>query len=267
MSIRRPLITLLTDFGTADPYAAIVKGVILGRCPWVQIVDISHEVPPQNVRAAGHILSTSYAYFPRGSVHVAVVDPGVGSKRRILAASFRKQLFLAPDNGLLPMAFGPDGPDQVVSVENRRIFLQPVSRTFHGRDIFAPAAAHLARGRPLGSLGPVITHWTPGSLPEPCRKEPGVLVGEVITTDQFGNLVTNLSVSERATPVVLRIRGRSIRGLAESYASVRRGGLLAILGSTGRVEIAINQGSAKKVLGAREGTRVELVFRGRRGSP
>lgn len=257
-----PVISLLTDFGTTDPYVGMMKGVILARCPAAHIMDITHDVPPQNVAAAAYLLSASWSFFPPRTVHVSIVDPGVGSGRRILAASCRGHRFLAPDNGLLTAVFSEARPEKVFSVENDRLFLKPVSQTFHGRDIFAPVAAHLAAGMSLDDLGPPIDSWVTLPILEARRSDSGEIVGSVIYVDRFGNLVTNVrGVMNVSSKAEIAIAGRVIRGLTACYAGARPGELLAIIGSSGRVEIAVNQGSAHKVLGVSEGGQVRITQR------
>ena len=254
-----PVISLLTDFGVVDPYVGVMKGVILNICPAARIVDLTHDVPPQDIVSAGYLLESSWRFFPPGTVHVAVVDPGVGSDRRILAASFLGHFFIAPDNGLLPIALGSSCPDEMVLVENRDFSLKEVSQTFHGRDIFAPVAAHLANGLELSALGSPCANWVNAELPRPERGSSGEIEGEVIYIDRFGNLVTNISEAELSGECNVEVEGRTIHGLVLSYAAAAQGELLAIIGSTGRLEISVNQGDAREELAAVRGTRVRVL--------
>ena len=258
-STANPVISLLTDFGMVDSYVGTMKGVILRICQAARIVDLSHDVPPQDIVAAGYLLESSWRFFPPGTVHVAVVDPGVGSDRRILAASFQGHLFIAPDNGLLPIAFSGACPDEMVLVQNTDFFLAEVSQTFHGRDIFAPVAAHLANGLELSALGPPCGDWVEAELTRPERGPSGEIEGEVIYIDRFGNLVTNISEGEVPPECEVTVEGRRIHGLSLSYASVRQGELLAIIGSTGPLEVSINQGNAFEELAAARGTHVRVL--------
>ncbi|MHC4993722.1 MAG: SAM hydrolase/SAM-dependent halogenase family protein [Planctomycetota bacterium] len=252
------VITLLTDFGLTDVYVGAMKGVILSRCPGAVIVDLTHAVEPGNLHAAAHLLGVAWRHFPKGTVHTVVVDPGVGSDRRILAARLYGQIMLAPDNGVLSRVFEDCEPDIVVSVENEAMFLQPVSNTFHGRDIFAPVAAALAGGAPLDQLGPTVDRWVHLPRLDPRRLDDGRLEGQVVHIDSFGNLITNFeSTDVPATPCV-SIQGVEIAGLCTSYAEVDTGQALAIIGSGGRLEISINEGHAADRFNANVGTPVCL---------
>lgn len=264
------IVTLLTDFGLEDAYVGIVKGVILTGNPTATIVDVSHSIAPGDVTRAAYLLETSYRYFPAGSVHVVVVDPGVGSDRGIVAVETNGHLFLAPDNGVLTGVLPEGGAGRGVSVENTRYFLSPLSGTFHGRDIFAPVAAQLSKDLDLKALGPPIDC---GKLVRLGRRAPvsadahGIL-GTVVAADRFGNLITNIRKQDLsgicsdagACELKVQISGRTIHGLSDTYASVAPGEPLAVMGSTGRLEISINGGNAREVFGAGPGeeVRVEL---------
>src|SRR5919199_222420 len=188
----RRIITLLTDFGVADAYVGVMKGVILGIAPEVTAVDLCHEVPPQDVRAGAFLLMAAYAYFPAGTIHLAVVDPGVGTERQIVAVRAGEHYFVGPDNGLLRWAVDrAGGAAAIVAVENPEYRLSQVSTTFHGRDMMAPAAAHLARGVPLEALGPAVPRLAGEPFPEPQRRG-NALAGRVIYVDRYGNCITNL---------------------------------------------------------------------------
>ncbi len=267
-------IVLTTDFGLEDGYAGVMKGVILGINPAATIVDLSHHVRPQDVPGAAFLLWTSYRYFPPGSIHVVVVDPGVGSSRRAIAVRVAGATFVAPDNGVLswvlrdhgveatepgcwPLALArraAPGAQAVAAIEltNPAFWRPEVSATFHGRDVFAPVAAHLSLGATVGDLGRPIDDLyllpTPGLV-----RRGGTLVGQVIHVDHFGNLVTNLRPTDLAAnqPVELEVRGQVVRGLRRYYAAGE--GLAAVVGSAGLVEIALTGGSAAEALGARVG--------------
>jgi S-adenosylmethionine hydrolase len=262
------LITLLTDFGTRDAYAGAMKGVIAGIAPAARVIDITHEVPPQDIRAAGLVWSQAVRYFPAGAIHVAVVDPGVGSRRRILAFEARGSIFLAPDNGLIGHVLRRREIRRAVRVTRREHFLPAVSSTFHGRDIFAPVAARLALGLPLSALGPPARSHRREELPRMRVRRPsggatGRLRadGEVIHIDVFGNAVTNLLPLAGRRLLRLEVGSAAIEGLSPSYAAARRGKPLAIIGSAGFIEVSINRGSAARELGLRVGAPVRAVWR------
>lgn len=260
--MRPPIITLLTDFGLGDGYAASMKGVILGLNPEARLVDLSHEVPPQDIVAGALILQSAWRYFPAGTIHVAVVDPGVGSSRRGMAAACGGHFLVGPDNGLFSLIFAGQAPHTVVSLENSRYFLPEVSATFHGRDIFAPVAAHLSLGVSLSVLGPKLTEPVRLELPSPRFGETEV-VGQIIAWDHFGNLISTIPWRPlhswlRGRPACLRVKGQEIRHFMTTYSEVPTGTLLALGGSHGYLEIACRQGSAAQVLGAGAGERVEV---------
>lgn len=190
---RSRIITLLTDFGSQDAYAGIMKGVIAGINPRANIIDICHNIPPQDIFNGAYLLSTSYKYFPKGTVHVAVVDPGVGSQRDIVCVEIREHLFLVPDNGLLSFVVQEERPKSIVRVTNDRYFLPSFSNTFHGRDVFAPVAAYLSLGIKPRQLGSKINQLKQLDIPRPEVKETGQLEGQIIYIDRFGNLITNIT--------------------------------------------------------------------------
>jgi S-adenosyl-L-methionine hydrolase (adenosine-forming) len=236
------IITLLTDFGTADTYVAEVKAVLLSRAPDAQLVDVSHEVPPGDVRAAQYLLSRAWSRFPASTVHLVVVDPGVGTERRALAAAAEGHYFVAPDNGVL----------SVVSAGARFItlpVLRDASPTFHGRDVFAPAAARLAAGGRFETLGSRITNPRASPLPVP-RREGRDIVGEVVHVDHYGSLVSNISAELVQPDMVLLVGGQDVGGLRRTFGDVASGHPLAYVGSGGTVEIAVRDGSAVRLLGA-----------------
>ena len=264
MTTSQPIITLTTDFGTKDGFVGTLKGVIWKICPTAQIADISHEVSPQNVLEGAFALWRAYAFFPSGTVHVAVVDPGVGTSRRPIAARLGGHTFVGPDNGLFtPMIEDAEKngwPVEIVHLTNSKYFLPDVSRTFHGRDIFSPVAAHLANGVPLADLGPAIPDPVRLSMPKP-EKTPLGWRAHVTVIDIFGNCTTDLPASaltERER-VTFHFRGREVRGLVASYGHKQPGELAALVDSENYVEIAIVNGSAAKTLGARFGDVVEVV--------
>lgn len=245
------IITLTTDFGLADPYVGMVKGVILSINRRALLVDISHDIPRGSVAGASRLLADSYRYFPAGTVHLAVADPGVGGSRRAIAAASGGHFFVGPDNGLFwPVLQSPDSI--IVHLNRPRFFLPDVSPTFHGRDIFAPVAARLSKGEDILSMGEAVNDPVRLELPEPsiCA---GRLQGRVVRTDRFGNLVSNL---ERDTVLgflgaerpVIRIGSMEVREISLTYSSVPEGSILALFGSSGFLEIAVNGGSAARAL-------------------
>jgi S-adenosylmethionine hydrolase len=265
---------MLTDFGLRDAYVGIVKGVILARDPDARLVDLCHEVPPQDIRRAALLLATSVQYFASGAVFLVVVDPGVGTERRGLAVEASGWTFVGPDNGVLTWALrllarvgrlelGADNGwlrlragARAVELLERRFWLPEVSSTFHGRDVFGPVAAELSLGRPLADLGPAISELRDLPWPEPCHEADGSVRGEVLTLDGFGNLITNLRPDDLATGPVFQVGDRIIRGLAPHFQSDSE--LIGLIGSSGFVEIAAPNGSAAALLQAGTGTPVRV---------
>lgn len=260
------LITLLTDFGVADGYVGIMKGVIRGIAPSVQIVDLSHEVAPQDIRAGALILRSAVPFFPRETVYVAVVDPGVGSARAaVVVRSRRGSFFVGPDNGLLTPAVEADGGAVGIwRIENPAYIRSMVSQTFHGRDVFAPAAAHLVTGAAAERFGTGLPSLTPLALPEPERAATRVR-GEVIYVDRFGNLVTNISQSDldavATTGVSVSMPNVPDVPYVTAYAHAAPNAPLAIINSWGLLEIAVRDGNAARQLGAAQGAVVTVSQR------
>ncbi|MFH1862373.1 MAG: SAM-dependent chlorinase/fluorinase [bacterium] len=243
-------ITLTTDFGWMDAYVAAMKGVILSISPDCQIVDITHSIQPQNLWQAAIVLSNAVDFYPDGTIHVAVVDPGVGSSRAVIAVKTERHLFLAPDNGILELIFKKNPYCEVRRVENGSLFMPKVSHTFHGRDIFSPVAAHLANGVPFAELGPIITEFERYIFPNP-KLRGRTIEGEIIYCDHFGNLMTNVHESDLAklgsfNPSFLHIHvaDTCVNGLSKTYSDVELGELVCLFGSTGYLEVSIRQGSA-----------------------
>ncbi len=262
----RGCITLLTDFGGTDPYVGATRGSALAVNPDVQLVDISHEVAPHDVAEAGYVLAGAFPYFPQGTVHVAIVDPGVGSERRILAAEFGGHVLMAPDNGLLSVVFRDEEPDRVIGVTNADYFRHPVSLTFHGRDIFAPVAAHLTLGVPLEAMGPAVSEYERWGTATPEMGERSIR-GVVVHVDRFGNLVTNIAREDverlgEVPSVELHVHaaGEDIHGIHRTYGDVAVGDLLAVIGSGGFVEVSANAGSAADMLGVGRRTPVRVTL-------
>jgi S-adenosylmethionine hydrolase len=267
--VKRPravsrLVTLLTDFGTADGYVGAMKGVIASLAPSAQVVDLTHDIRAGDVRGGALALETAAPYFPPGTIHVAVVDPGVGTARRGIAVEAGGQVFVGPDNGLLALAARSNRC--VFVLDRARYHLDAVSPTFHGRDVFAPIAARLAAGVRASKLGTKTAQICELALPRPLATRGG-LVGEVIHADRFGNLITNVVAADlahlggRARQAGLRIhvgRRRLSGGLARTYGDASRHALLALVGSSGRLEIARRDGSAALLLGYRPGRKLAV---------
>lgn len=275
------VLTLLTDFGTEDEYVGVMKGVILSIAPDVRLVDLSHQIPPQDIRRAAFLLMNAVPYFPPDTVHLSVVDPGVGTERRPVAVRTPVGTFVGPDNGLFSWVLARVPEWAAVEIREPAYRLPLASSTFHGRDIFAPAAAHLAAGVPLENLGPRVEDLV--RLPPP-RLKIGDFVaeGEILYADRFGNLVTSIGYLERGEDALVlapafgpggdrrRFSARAagvvvgnaeLRGIRRTYGEARLGEPLALVGSNGFLEIAVRQGSAAAVLGAGPGTPVTLLFR------
>lgn len=256
------VVALLTDYGHQDAYAGIMKGAILSANPKARIVDLTHDIPPQDIAEGARVLAASLPYFPDGTVFVAVVDPGVGTDRAILGVETDRHVFLAPDNGLLGFLEG--GIRRMVRIDESKYSLKPLSQTFHGRDIFAPVAGRLSRGVDLARFGPAAKRMMPSDVDRPRVASSGALEGEVVSIDRFGNLITNIpGEMVPARGVTITVGRRVVRALSRSYAEAPEGRLLALVGSTGHLEISVNRGSARKTAGVRRGDRV-LVTRSRR---
>jgi S-adenosylmethionine hydrolase len=272
------VITLTTDFGTGDAYVASMKGVILTINPKAVIVDICHSIEPQNILQAAFILSTAYRYFPEGTIHLAVVDPGVGSQRKAVILKTPKAFFIAPDNGVLsyiideldaapakPAHHFSPSPEQrklgtgleAVAITNPDFWRKPVSTTFHGRDIFAPAAAHLSLGTALQKFGDSLSHIFTFRIPQPLRDNQGNLTGCILHIDNFGNLITNIRSDDLpGEKVTITIGSRHIDGISQFYSE--KEGLAAIIGSSGYLEISLKNGNAAAFLGMKVGDEIRL---------
>lgn len=246
-----PFLTLLTDFGTSDSYVAEMKGVLLGICPDAVLVDITHAVPPGDVRAGAYLLGRAWHRFPAGTVHLAVVDPGVGTTRAAFALRAHGHWFVGPDNGLFTPVLH-DAEVEIVVLPTP----EDASPTFHGRDLFAPAAAELARGTPLQSLGEPMTGMPARLTYTEPHYEGKSVVGEIVYMDRFGTLVTNLTTEFVPPYAVLEVEGLDIGPLRRTFGDVPTGGLLAYVGSGGAVEIAVRDGSAARRLGLGVGGRI-----------
>jgi S-adenosyl-L-methionine hydrolase (adenosine-forming) len=264
----RPIVALLTDFGTRDPYAGAIRGAVLAACPEATVVDVSHDLPAHDVAEAAFCLVAAYRAFPGGTVFVAVVDPGVGGPRRGVAVEAGGYRFVGPDNGLFSLVLAEHPEARVRELTNRGLFRYEVSRTFHGRDVFAPVAGHLARGTPFEEVGPEV--GDPVALPaRPIRGTgPGEWEASVIHVDRFGNLTTNVSALEfetvlaslegDPTRVVVRV-GDAVLPVVNTYSEIPEGEACALLGSSGRLEVAVNRGSAARSLGSGKGSLVRIL--------
>ena len=258
----RPVIALLSDFGTRDHYAGTMKGVMIGICPDVTLVDITHDITPHDVMEGALQLAAACRYFPAGTIFLSVVDPGVGSSRRGIAVEAGDYRFVAPDNGVLTAALRDVPPKRIVELTERRYARPTVSRTFEGRDRFAPAAAWMAKGIQLSALGRAVTSYHQIEIPQP---EVGdQLAGVVLLIDRFGNLVTNIDRRTfesftRAQPVALKVNDHAIERVVATYSDIRAGEVCALFGSTEHLEFAVNGGSAADTLGITKGAKVEIT--------
>lgn len=271
-----PIITLTTDFGTTDTFVGTMKGVILRIAPDAQIIDITHDIPPQDIHAGAYALASAYRYFPPGTIHVVVIDPGVGTRRHPIAVTTDNATFVTPDNGLLsypleearafverdPFVMGRVSVPQgwhAARLTNADFWLEPLSSTFHGRDIFAPTAAHIATGVALTSLGTRTMDLAAFAIPRP-RIVPGTAIGQILHIDRFGNLITNLRQTDIPTgSIEIRVGGTAIAGLSETYQD--GADIVALIGSSGTLEIAFRNGNASRTLGAPVGADVHVVSR------
>lgn len=256
------LITLTTDFGWQDGYVAAMKGVILSICPEATLVDVTHDVPPQDVRHGAFVLQTAASYFPQGTVHLAVVDPGVGTRRRAVAVRTPRACYVAPDNGLLSFVLMHEEEYTAVELANPDYHRHPVSATFHGRDIFAPAAAHICRGVPLEALGPRADDLSLFSVPRPSVVEEDTLAGEVIHVDRFGNIVSNIRREDADWDRVraVHIGGHAVEHFCSTYGEGEQGELVALLGSSGYLEVAVRGGNAAEHLRVKVGDEIHVQF-------
>ena len=256
------VITLTTDFGPRAPYVAAMKGVILSINPAGRLVDLTHQIPAQDLRHTAFFLATAVPWFPPGTIHLIVVDPGVGSARALLCVEIKGQRLVVPDNGCWTLlAAGSDEPPRVIRLEERQFWYETVSATFHGRDILAPVAAHLSLGVAPEELGPQVKEWVDLNIPS-ARADGKGLSGEVIFIDDFGNLISNIPVEGLRPPdrvQVGRHRLRSFRWV-HTYAEAEVGSLVVLASSGGLVEVAIVQGSAAERLKAQVGTPVRLFW-------
>lgn len=257
-----PLVTLTTDFGTQDPYVAAVKGVLHRECPGVRIEDLSHEVGPQNLIECALFVAGAAPWFPGGTIHLVVVDPGVGSSRTPIAVQAGGHHFVCPDNGLLSLYLAGYPEAEARTIANPAFMLPEVSATFHGRDIFAACAARLAAGVSFEEVGPVAEQLVSLALPRPRAEEDGRIQGVVIHVDHFGNCITNIrrdDLRENA-PYRVQFGGRALPGIYAHYAAARPNQPLALFGSTGYLEIAVREGDANQGFGLDPGEPITLYL-------
>ena len=256
------IITLTTDFGLSDGFVGMMKGVILGINPHAIIVDITHDIPPQSIEQGAFLFANAVKYFPTNAIHVVVVDPGVGSARRPIALQVGETIFVAPDNGVLAQAIG-NSQIHAVHLNKPEYWLPRISRTFHGRDIFAPVAAHLSLGVPLEATGEPIDDWVRLSWRTTASRRAGdAIVGRVIHVDRFGNVITNigeemLAGMDRAR-IVVKVGGQTLRGIKPTYSAAAPGEAIALISSSWQVEVAVREGNAAQTLGVRLGDEVIL---------
>lgn len=273
-----PVITLTTDFGTGDAYVASMKGVILTINTKAVIVDICHSIEPQNIHQAAFIISTAHHYFPQGTIHMVIVDPGVGSQRKAIILKTPSAYFLAPDNGVLSFILDelettptePTSSDssnleqrkigasiEAIAITNSKFCRQLISPTFHGRDIFASVAAHLSLGIPLSEFGENLAYLYAFQIPRAYRDTKENLVGHILHIDNFGNLISNIRNSDLPSgEAIIEIANKHIHGMSQFYS--QRDGLMAIIGSSGYLEISLKNGSASAYLGSKVGDEVKL---------
>jgi len=257
-----PLITITTDFGVHDPYVGIMKGVILRIAPKARLIDLTHTIPQGDVLRGSIVLRSAMRYFPRGTIHLAVIDPGVGGKRNPVAVHTEQQYWVGPDNGLFWFLAGGDPPPQIVKLENRVYHLPDQSQTFHGRDIFAPVAAHMANGIPIREFGSLIRSLKTLSIPAVEQHTPDRLTGSIIYIDHFGNCISNITPDQQdISPISswhVELDDATVVPLKKYYGQVAEHEPVALIGSSGYLEIAVRNGSAAESLGIMRGTKFAL---------
>ncbi|MCU0247739.1 MAG: SAM-dependent chlorinase/fluorinase [Bryobacter sp.] len=260
---KRPLITLTTDFGTRDHFAGVMRGVIASLAPAARVIDITHEISSHDVNEGAFTIAESWSWFPKGTIHVVVVDPGVGSERRPLLAQAGGHTFVGPDNGIFSLVFEKH-PPKVRALTNEKFFLKPVSRTFHGRDIFSPVAAHLARGVPPSRFGKLIEDYLKPLSLKPQRLGRRIWCGQILKVDRFGNCITCFHVDEfpelTSKAFDCQIGAVTFCRMAENYTAAPFGEPFGIIGSSGYLEISLHQAHAAQALGVTSGSPVEITF-------
>jgi S-adenosylmethionine hydrolase len=255
----KSIITLTTDFGSRDGYVGTIKGVILSINPKAEIIDISHQIPPQNVLAGAFCLFNSCTFFPEGTIHIAVVDPEVGGKRKGILIQTERYSLIGPDNGVFSPFLRTEKIKRMISLTNPKYFLGKVSATFHSRDIFAPVAAYLSLGVEAKEFGPALSEIARLNLPS-IEKRGGKIIGRIIHIDNFGNLVSNVTAQElsKIKKFKMKVKNRIISRLSKTYSEVGKGKILAYQGSSGFLEVGIREGNARLKLDAIIGDKIEI---------
>jgi S-adenosylmethionine hydrolase len=268
MDLPKSVITLTTDFGDRDYFTGAMKGVMLGINTGVHIIDISHDVASHDIWGAAYLIGAAYSYFPQHSVHVVVVDPGVGSQRRPILAVTDKHYFIAPDNGVLSFVYKDPAFSRVIHIDAEHYFLPLKGSTFHARDIFAPSAAWLSKGVEADKFGEVITDFARFNIPEPVKDSADSMSGEVVYIDKFGNSISNITYDElydtmgeeRVATCKVQIKETLITGISPFYASVNKGEAGVVVNGNGFLEVFVNQGDARKQLGLKRGEKVKVIL-------
>ena len=258
------IVTLITDFGLRDEYAGAMKGAILKVNPRCKVIDVTHQIGPQDVQRAAFVLKNTYPYYPAGTVHLVVVDPGVGTRRRPVILQKGGHFFVGPDNGVFTFVLSAAGRTGGYEIARRKFFLSPLSETFHGRDIFAPVAGHLSLGQEPKRFGPRAGGFVRAEWPRP-RPKGGKLLGQILFSDSFGNLITNISHEEYGSlmtdrPLRIHEKGWRIDRLHRTYGEGKNGEPMALFGSSGMLEIAVAGGNAQKELGLKRGGRLVVTL-------
>jgi S-adenosyl-L-methionine hydrolase (adenosine-forming) len=262
--MRNAIVTLLTDFGTKDHYVASMKGVILSINPQCTLVDITHLISPHHIKEGAFVLNNAFSSFPKGTIHLSVVDPGVGGRRKPLLFVTSNYFFVGPDNGLFTLVLRREKVKKVVALTNPDFFLSEVSTTFHGRDLFAPVAAYLSRGVKPERFGNTVDVWEEIPFQEPVTKEKS-MVGEIFHVDTFGNMISNIEGERllrftRGRPFAVRLGKQAILGLKKGYWEGRRHEPIALIGSGGFLEVSVKEDNAQKVLNAKEGDKIQIML-------
>jgi len=262
--MRNSVITLLTDFGTKDHYVTSMKGAILNINPRCTLIDITHHITPHDIKEGAFILGNAYSSFPKGTIHLSVVDPGVGGLRKPILLVTTNYFFVGPDNGLFTFALKREKVKKAVALTNPKYFLSPVSNTFHGRDLFAPVAAYLSLGVKPEAFGPALNSWVELDFAKTRIRE-GRLIGEILHIDAFGSLISNIGNEQlfhfvKDHSFVIRVGKRTIRGLKKGYWEGKRNEAMALIGSGGFLEISVREGNAQKVLRVKKGDQVTIVI-------
>ena len=260
--MKYPIITLLTDFGTKDHYVASMKGTILNINPQCTLVDITHHVSPHDITEGAFILANAYSSFPKGTIHLSVIDPGVGSSRAPILLVATNYFFVGPDNGLFTLALKKERVKKGIVLNNPKYFLSHMSTTFHGRDLFAPVAAHLSMGVRPEAFGSILDSWVEIDFENP-RIKGRALTGKILYIDAFGNLISNIDGQKlfnhvRGDSFVVRVGKRSIQGLKKAYWEGKKNEPMALIGSGGFLEVSVREGNAQKMLKVRKGNKIEI---------